>query len=331
MELRQLQLFLSVIEAGGYAPAGKALHVSHSAIHRQVRMLEQEFGRRLLGRSGGTVVATESGRLLVSLALRIHQEIADTQRQINDLDNLRSGRLRIGTSSSFLVSFLPAVLKRFTKKFPGVRFHLINGIADRIIEDVLQGKLDVGILFNPADLPHPVPELEINLLYHEEFDWAIAQSHPLARQSHVTLAQLAAYPLITLPSESQLRHACDRAFVTTGLLPTVITEVENEEAIDKLIEVDMGFALRSRRRPSNGKIHCFRMPNDTVRCEVGIVSQKRNFVSRAVTEFIRICREVKMPLAREESRHGSQRGRATSKKRRSRLDLAKPAHPGAGY
>lgn len=297
MELRQLQLLLSVIEAGGYAPAGKALHVSHSAIHRQVRMLEQEFGRRLLSRSGGTVVATESGSLLVSLALRIHQEIADTQRQINDLDNLRSGHLRIGTSSSFLVSFLPTVLKRFSKKFPGVRFHLINGVADSIIDGIVRGKLDVGILFNPTDIPHPIPELEINTLYHEEFDWAVAQSHPLARQNRVTLAQLAAYPLITLPAQSHLRHACDRVFATTGLAPTVITEVENEEAIDKLIEVDMGFALRLRRRPRNGKIHCFRIPSGTVRCEVGIVSQKKSCTARAVTEFIRICREVKMPRA----------------------------------
>jgi hypothetical protein len=75
----------------------------------------------------------------------------------------------------------------------------------------------------------------------------------------------------------------------------VITELENEEAIDKLIEINMGFALRSRRRPANAMIRCFRIQNPTIQCEVGIVLQKRNYVPRAVTEFIRMCREVKMP------------------------------------
>jgi DNA-binding transcriptional LysR family regulator len=297
MELHQLQSLLAVIESGGYAPAGKALHLSHSAIHRQVRMLEQELGCRVLNRSGRTVVATESGRLLAALALRIHEEIADTQRQMNDLKNLRSGRLRIGTSSSFQVSFLTTVLKRFSTKFPGIHFHLITGVADSIIDGVLQGKLDVGILFNPTDIPRPIPELEVTILYHEEFDWAIAQTHPLAQRNRVTLAQLAAYPLITLPAQSHLRHACDRVFATSELQPTVITEVENEEAIDKLIEIDMGFALRLRRRPSNVKIHCFRIPSRTVRCEVGIVSHKKSCTTRAITEFIRICRKVSTPLA----------------------------------
>src|SRR6476469_7290816 len=112
MELRQLQLLLTVIESRGYAAAGKLLHVSHSAIHRQIRLLEQELDCRWLARSGRTVKATEPARLLADLALQIRQEIAEAQRQVSELNNLRSGRLRIGTSSSILVSFLPAVLQR---------------------------------------------------------------------------------------------------------------------------------------------------------------------------------------------------------------------------
>ena len=295
MELHQLQLLLTVIESGGYAPAGKLLHVSHSAIHRQIRMLEEELDCRLLARSGRAVKATDTGHLVADLARRVVEEIGEAQRQVDDLSNLRTGRLRIGTSSSILVSFLPAVLQGFSKRFPGVRFHLTTGIADDLIEDVLKGKLDLGILFNPSDLSHPIPELEIDVLYREEFDWAVGKGHPLARQDQVTLRQLAAYPLITLPPQSHLRRACDRLFAARGIVPTVITELEYEEAIDKLIEINMGFALRSRRRPVSKKIRCFRIPSGAIQCEVGVVSHKTNRIPRAVTEFIRMCREVKMP------------------------------------
>ena len=130
-----LNCCLTVIEARGYAPAGKLLHISHSAIHRQIRMLEQELDCPLLARSGRTVKATEPARLLVDLALQIRQEIAEVRRRVSDLNDLRQGCLRIGTSSSILVSFLPAVLQRFSKKFPAVRLHLITGVADDLIED----------------------------------------------------------------------------------------------------------------------------------------------------------------------------------------------------
>lgn len=290
-----MQLLLTVIESRGYAPAGKLLNVSHSAIHRQIRLLEQELDCRLLARSGRMVKATEPARLLADLALQIRQQIADAQRRVSDLNDLRRGRLRIGTSSSILVSFLPAVLQRFSKQFPAVRLHLITGVADDLIEDVLAGKLDLAIIFNPSDCPRPMPKLECEMLYREAFDWAVGNDHPLAGRTRLDLSELAAYPLITLPPRSHLRRACDRLFAARGLAPTVITELENEEAIDKLIEINMGFALRSRRRPANAMIRCFRIQNRTIRCEVGIIQQKKNYVPRAVTEFVRMCREVKMP------------------------------------
>lgn len=296
MELRQLQLLLSVIESGGYAAAGKQLNLSHSAIHRQIRMLEQELDCHLLARSGRCVAPTEPGRVLAGLALQIRERIAEARQQVNDLTSLQSGHLRIGTTSSILVSYLPTVLQCFSKRFPGVRFHLVTGIADDLIEDVLRGKLDLGILFNPTDLRRRMPELEIEILYCEEFDWAIGNGHPLATQDQVTLAQLVDYPLITLPPQSHLRRACDRLFAAQGLVPTVITELENEEAIDRLIEINMGFALRSRRRPENARIRCFRIPSGTVQCTVGIVLQKTSCIPPATTEFIRVCREIKMPL-----------------------------------
>jgi len=295
VEFRQLQLLRDVIESGGYTSAGKLLHISHSAIHRQIRMLEEELGCRLLVRSGRKVKPTESGRLLADLNLRIRKEIEDAQNQVNDLNHLRTGHLRIGTSSSIMMSFLPAVLQRFSNQFPGVHLHLATGIADDLIEDVVESKLDIGILFNPADFPRPVPELDCQILYEEEFEWAVARDHPLAGRDRIALSELAAYPLIAPPPRSHIRRACDRLFSANGLDTTVITEVENEETIDKLIEMNLGFAARSRRRPANAGIRCFRIPNRTIRCKVGIVLRQRNGSQRVFTEFLRVCRQVKMP------------------------------------
>src|SRR6476619_4812639 len=124
MELRQLQLLLTVIESGGYAPAGKLLHIPHSAIHRQIRILEQELDCRLLARSGRAVKATEPGRVLADLARHIDKEIVDAQRQVSALKNQRTGLWQMGTSSTIFFSSPPPFLKRFSKNFRGVRFIL---------------------------------------------------------------------------------------------------------------------------------------------------------------------------------------------------------------
>ena len=71
MELRQLEMLLSVVESSGYLNAGEALHVSHSAIHRQVRLLEHEIGDRILVRVGRHMELTEAGQMLIALAKNI--------------------------------------------------------------------------------------------------------------------------------------------------------------------------------------------------------------------------------------------------------------------
>ena len=168
-------------------------------------------------------------------------------------------------------------------------------MADDLIDDVLAGEAGPGHAFQPVGSPASHSELECEILYHEAFDWAVGKGHPLAERDQVALSELATHPLITLPPRSHLRRACDRLFAAGGLVPTVITELENEEAIDKLIEINMGFALRSRRRPANANIRCFRIQDRTIQCEVGVVLQKRNYLPRAVAEFIGMCREVRMP------------------------------------
>ena len=81
-------------------------------------MLEQELDCPLLARSWPHGACDRTRRaLLVDLALQIHEEIAEVRRRVGDLNNLRQGSLRIGTSSSILVSFLPGVLQRFSRNF----------------------------------------------------------------------------------------------------------------------------------------------------------------------------------------------------------------------
>ncbi len=295
-------MLLAVVDSGGYTQAGKALNISHSAIHRQVKLLEEEIQEKTLVRIGRRVEPTEAGRILVNLSRRIQNEISGAQRQIGEATQLLSGHLSIGTGSSILVSFLPPILQRYRQEFPGVEVFLMTGTADGVIEDIANGKLDLGIVFNPADVPPGSHGTRYEILYKEEFLWAVGKGHPLARRKRATLREIAQHPLIMLPRTSHIRRTCERLFENAGLKPKVAMELENEEAIEKLIEIDIGVALRSRHRAYNPKIRTFATRGLRIYCEVGMVFPRGSYIPRATSEFARLCR-----LAKAEQRAQRQR------------------------
>jgi DNA-binding transcriptional LysR family regulator len=292
MDLSQLTMLLAVTDSGGYTQAGKVLNISHSAIHRQVKLLEEEVQQRAFVRVGRRVQPTDAGRILVNLARKIQNDILEAERQIAETAQELSGQLRIGTGSSILVSFLPPVLQRYREEFPRVEVFVMTGTADAVIDDILNGKLDFGIVFNPSDTPQRTQGARHEILYKEEFFWAVGLRHPLARRRHVTLRDVAQYPLIMLPRTSHIRRTCERIFETAGLEPRIAMELENEEAIEKFVEIDIGIALRSRHRAPNDKIHSLVTRGLRIYCEVGMVFPRGNYVARTINEFARLCRQA---------------------------------------
>jgi LysR family cyn operon transcriptional activator len=99
VELRQLDMIRTVADSGGYKRAGELLHLSHPAVHRQIRMLEEELGERVFRRVGRGVQPTEAGRRLMALADRIHREIGSALSEIRDISELERGGFRLGTAT----------------------------------------------------------------------------------------------------------------------------------------------------------------------------------------------------------------------------------------
>jgi DNA-binding transcriptional LysR family regulator len=96
MDVRQLEMFRSVAEEGGFTRAAERLHVSQSAVSRQVKLLEEELGSLLLHRQGRRVALTSSGELLLKLANRVQRDMQDALWQIAETGKLHRGQLHLG-------------------------------------------------------------------------------------------------------------------------------------------------------------------------------------------------------------------------------------------
>lgn len=290
MNSRQLDLLLAVVESGGYTQAGTRLHISPSAIHRHIRLLEEEIGSPIFTRKGRHVALMEVGRVLLDLARQTRNNISDAERRIEDVRQLRRGHLNLGTGGSILTSFLPPLLRRFHREFPGVGVHILTGTADHVAGQLAEGNLDLGIMYNPADMPPGTRGLQHEILYREEFLWAVAKEHPLAKRKSIALSDLVQFPFAMLPRQSHIRRIFDRSFENARLEPSVVMELEGEEAIEKVIEINMSVGLLSKHRVHSSRIHFFRIPGQPVQIDVGMVYPRKEHMPRAVTEFMRLCR-----------------------------------------
>ena len=292
MDLHKLQLLATVVDAGSYKKAGERLRLSHSAIHRQIKLLEQELGDRVLVRVARHVKLTKTGELLLGLASRVERDIAHTRIQIDELNHMGAGQLRIGTGTNMLIFFLAPILEQFRQRFPGVEVTVMTGTAEHVVRQMLADKLDVGVVYSPEDLTSEEAALEHERLYQDEFVLAIGKGHPLQGRHSVSLTEAVRYPFILNPPPSHLRRVFDRLFDTAGLKPRVVMELENEEAMEEMVGINMGVAFLLRRRAANDRTHHVRIRGQSICCDVGLVLPKADYLPAPIREFARMCRET---------------------------------------
>lgn len=288
-EFRQLEMLLAVVEGGGYAKAGERLHISHSAIHRQIKLLEDQIHDRILVRNGKHVVLTEAGEILVTTARRVRQEVSDARHQISETHGLERGSVRIGTGDTILFSFLLPVLKRFQNHFPQVDVYVKTTTAGNVFEQIQAGNFDLGIVFNATGLLPKKMNLQYKILYKEEFVWAVGKGHPLARRASVSLKEIADFPFAMLPESSHIRQICEQRLRDADITTNISFELENEEAMEKVIRTNLAIALLPSRRTRNNGIHRLRVRDTPIDGDVSLVLPRREYLPKSVREFVGLC------------------------------------------
>lgn len=286
MDLRQLQMFKTVAELGGFTKAGTKLFVSHSAISRQIKLLEDELHSPLFVRTGTQVILTEAGRVLLPYAEAILNQVADASQRVLDVSQSPPRRVHLGTSTTTLSFFLPPILAKFRSCYPKLPLLITTGLADTILGEIRGGTIDIGLVA----LPFEVRGLTVQPLYREEFVVAVGSRHPLAKKRSVRPRELENLPLILYPSGSGFRRALDNFFREVGLSPVVRLEVENEEAMENAAIDGVGIAFLSKHRASRDKLHILRVLEHPLYREVAFVHQTRGGrLPEHLSRFLQLC------------------------------------------
>ena len=151
MELRLLRYFLTVAQEENVTRAAVKLHTSQPNLTRQLTILENELGCKLLNRSRKRVTLTEEGAYLRKQAQAILELSDATEQTVKSFDSMQEGEVRIGAAETKAMRYVGSVVQKTMTKYPGIRFHIGSGNTADITEKLDMGIFDFAILIEPVD------------------------------------------------------------------------------------------------------------------------------------------------------------------------------------
>ena len=201
MEIRTLRYFIAVANEKNITKAADILHITQPTLSRQIKDLEDELGTVLLIRGKRSLTLTNDGLLLkkyaediIGIANRAEQEFLTSKSAV-------SGTVAIGSTEALGGRILAEYMKRFSDKYPDVRFELYNAMADSIVERLDNGMSDIGLLLEPVD----TTKYEF-LRFDQNERWGVLvnSEHEFFERDHVDVSELLHQPLI-LPNRPKVR------------------------------------------------------------------------------------------------------------------------------
>ena len=227
MEIRQLRYFLDIAETEHLTQSAQNLFVTQSTLSHGLRQLEQELDVALFDRLGRGLKLSQAGAEFRVYARRALQEIEAGRMALADLGGLQSGKLKVGAFPTFLNTVVPATVAAFSRAYPKVKVEVRDLRAGPIEQQLLEGELDLGIAFHPAQ--HE--EIEAEVLFEERLLLVVGPRHPLAGRDRLEMAALSGVPLALLPRTFATRRLIDDSLRQAGVAPRVQVEMDSVESL----------------------------------------------------------------------------------------------------
>lgn len=152
MELRSLQYFLMIARKENISQAAKALHITQPTLSRQMKELEEEFGKQLFIRGNRKIILTPEGVILKQYAETITSLIDKVESELSKDVSSISGEIFIGAGESYHMRLIMRVISKMYHLYPHVEFRLISGSEQEISYKLKNSFLDFGVFIGPVDL-----------------------------------------------------------------------------------------------------------------------------------------------------------------------------------
>ena len=295
MEFKQLRSFVEVVHRGGFTQAGKTLHISQSAVSKQVAQLEYSLGTPLLERTGSHIRLTAAGRVVLQRAEAMLRLQSELQSELDDMQQLTRGELRLGLPQLGGDTLFAELFAEYRRRYPNVTSQLLEGGTRSIEQAILNGELEVGGSLMPND-----PAFAWQAFCDEPLDALLPVDHPLAQQPQVRLEALADTPFLMYQRSFVLNDRLLQACQSLGFTPKEAGRSGQADFLAALVAAGQGVVLlpsvvaRGLVRP--GVVRVPLQAPDYLRWDIAFIWREGAYLSKAAQAWLALLREY--PLNR---------------------------------
>ncbi|MBS0359880.1 MAG: LysR family transcriptional regulator [Proteobacteria bacterium] len=238
MTLEQLRIFVCVADRLNMTRAAEALHITQSGVSASISALEQAYGTVLFDRVGRRIELSAAGEAFLVEAEKVLRQVSCAQRTLQDLSNLRRGKVVLCASQTVGNYYLPAVIARFQERWPSLDTELSITNTAGAVRMILEGAAEIGVV----EGEHSEPVLTNLRIPGDRICVVVAPSHAWARRAP-DLAELAKVGWVLREEGSGTRSEFMRALDGLGVDPRDIDirlELPTNEAVRSAVAAGAG-------------------------------------------------------------------------------------------
>jgi DNA-binding transcriptional LysR family regulator len=285
MDIRQIELFLAVMEYGSITRAAEHVYLSPGAVSLQLHNLATELHTDLFVRSGKRFLATPAAERLADLAKTVVRQVRAIEQEFANDPALDVRPFHLATGATTLIHRLGRPLRLLRKQYPHAQIKVTVSPTEEMVAGLLDRRFDLALI----SLPFEEPSLELLPLFDEELLILrpSAKASRSAKIRDISPEELAGARFLLYPRRSNMRTMIEAFFRELGISPQVAMEADDTEVIKKLVETGFGYSIlpESALQDRPRFFEIFRVPDRRVVRSQAIAMMKSEY-PRALTVSI---------------------------------------------
>lgn len=288
MDLQSLEIFIKTAELLHFGRASQACNLSPSALTRTIQRFEEEIGQPLFLRDNRSVALTQAGSSFLVYARKTLLEWQHFRSDMAKEESL-SGTLSLYASITAVYSLLPKLLEHYRKAYPLIQLELRTGVAERAIDQVKSGEIDLAVAARPDQ---KMARLEFITLAKTPLVFIAPKVQNFPTIWDDEAQQM---PLV-VPRTGTARHRLDSWFQAKGMRPNIASEVSGNEALIAMVRLGSGIGIVPQlvleRSPFRNDICIIQNAPLLDPYVVGLCTSKRNLQRPAVKAMWELAQKV---------------------------------------
>ena len=242
MNFQQLRIIRETVRCNfNLTEVANRLHTSQSGVSKHIKDLEDELGVELFMRKGKRLLGmTEPAREMLKVVERLLLDAQNIKNLADQYSQQDRGQLTIATTHTQARYMLPEVVLRFRQEYPQVKLQLYQGSPQEIAKLLLEGRADIGIATETLGNAEGLLSYPCHSWYHSVI---VPADHVLTQTAKLSLADIAAHPVITYHEGFTGRASIEQAFIDAGLSPDIVLSALDADVIKSYVRLGMGVGI----------------------------------------------------------------------------------------